>query len=698
VSTATNAPAGAPKHTNRLALEKSPYLLQHQHNPVDWFPWGEAAFEKARREDKPILLSIGYSTCHWCHVMERESFEDEATAKVLNQHFVSIKVDREERPDLDKIYMTFVQMTTGSGGWPMNVFLTPDRQPFYGGTYWPPAPKQGRPSFSQVLARVAELWREKRSDITDSANEITARLQSLAEHDSHNAFPAGERELHGAGQSFLHEYDPHHGGFGGAPKFPRPSQPLFLLRYARRFGETDALKAVLHTCDAMARGGMYDQLGGGFARYSVDEKWLVPHFEKMLYDQAQLVQLYLDAYLVSGEAQFAEVAREVIRYVLRDLTHPGGGFYSAEDADSEGKEGKFYCWTHDELSQRLTVEEFNVATRYFGVTRAGNFLDHSDPEPLPNQNVLSLADPKLVAADQPLLEAAKAKLLAVRARRVRPHFDDKVLASWNGQMLGAVARAAVVLQEEDFKLAAERNLAFLKAKLWDAQTKTLYHRWRDGHRDDVQLLDAYANLLAGVVELYEATVDPRHLEFAVELAEATMKRFYDPTHGGFWQTTADAPHLLLRTKEDYDGAEPSGNSVAALVFLKLAAICDRKDWREAAEKTIRLFAQRLHQMPQAVPHLLLALDDALQEPKRVVLVGDFTCGSTAALLRTAHSVFEPHKVVLGNAGPVDPFAKTLPMNEEFAQAYCCTGTACRPPTRDRSQVLEFLKTQPKLQP
>ncbi len=691
MSSATNAPAGTPKHTNRLAQEKSPYLLQHRHNPVDWFPWGDVAFEKARKENKPILLSIGYSTCHWCHVMERESFEDAATAKVLNEHFVSIKVDREERPDVDKIYMGFVQMTTGSGGWPMNVFLTPDLKPFYGGTYWPPEPKHGRPAFTQVLERVAELWKERRADILDSANDVTARLQAMASHDAANAFPTGERELHGAGQSFLHEYDPQHGGFGGAPKFPRPSQPLFLLRYARRFGDAEAIKAVLHTCDAMAAGGMNDQLGGGFARYSVDERWLVPHFEKMLYDQAQLVQLYLDAHVVSGEERYGAVARDVIGYVLRDMTHPDGGFYSAEDADSEGKEGKFYCWTHDELSRLLTVEEFNVVTRHFGVTKAGNFVDHSDPDPLPHQNVLSVVDPRVEPADRPLLEAAKAKMLVERAKRVRPHLDDKVLASWNGMMLGAIARAAAVLKDDEFREAAERNLRFLKAQLWDEGSKTLYHRWREGERDQVQLLDAYANLLAGVVELYEATVDPRHLEFAVELAEATIRRFYDPENGGFWQTTADTPHLLLRNKEDYDGAEPSGNSVAALALLKLAAICERKDWREAAEKTLRLFAQRLHQVPQAVPHLLLALDFALQEPKRVVLAGDFTCGSTASLLRAAHGVFEPHRVVLGNHGPVEPFARSLPVNEEFTLAYCCTGTECQPATRERSRLVEFLR-------
>ena len=329
-----------PSRANHLAGEKSPYLLQHAHNPVDWFPWGEAAFAKARSENKPILLSIGYSTCHWCHVMERESFEDPKLGEFLNQHFVSIKVDREERPDVDKIYMTFVQSSTGGGGWPLNVFLSQDLKPFYGGTYFPPEPRHGRPSFLQLLQRISELWNTRRQDILDSANDLTERLKGMASHDADNAFPTGERELHGAGQAFLHSYDPVHGGFGSAPKFPRPSEPIFLLRYALRFGEQEATKAVLHTCERMAAGGIHDQLGGGFARYSVDERWLVPHFEKMLYDNAQLVQLYLDAYVVSGEQRYADVVRDTIAYVRHDMTHPQGGFYSAEDADSEGKEGK----------------------------------------------------------------------------------------------------------------------------------------------------------------------------------------------------------------------------------------------------------------------------------------------------------------------------------------------------------------------
>ena len=379
-------------HTNHLALEKSPYLLQHAHNPVDWFAWNQEAFEKARRENKPIFLSIGYSTCHWCHVMERESFEDEKIGAYLNEHFVSIKVDREERPDVDKIYMTFVQSTTGSGGWPMNVFLTPELKPFYGGTYFPPEAKHGRPSFLQLLEHIHQLWETRREDLNVSATEIHSRMEQMAEAEPGDASLALVPEVvRQAGLRFKESYDPRNGGFGSAPKFPQPSQPQFLLRYAKRFHDDEATRMVLHTCDKMAAGGIHDQLGGGFSRYSVDAEWLVPHFEKMLYDNAQLTQLYLDAYLVSGDARHADVARDILDYVLRDMTHPDGGFYSAEDADSEGIEGKFYCWTREELSKLLTPEEFNVAVHYFGITEVGNFIDHSHPQPLPNQNVLSVA-------------------------------------------------------------------------------------------------------------------------------------------------------------------------------------------------------------------------------------------------------------------------------------------------------------------
>ena len=679
------------KGTNRLAREKSPYLLQHQHNPVDWHAWGEEAFSKARRENWPIFLSIGYSTCHWCHVMERESFESPEVAAFLNEHFVSIKADREERPDVDKIYMTFVQATTGQGGWPLNVFLTPELKPFYGGTYFPPDNRHGRSGFLQLLQQVQELWQARRAELANSAADIHARLEQLnvsSERSSDLMLPSAV--LRGAGSVFKASYDAQHGGFGGAPKFPQPSQPQFLLRYARRFQDEEAVRMVLHTCDRMAAGGIHDQLGGGFARYSVDAEWRVPHFEKMLYDNAQLAQLYLDAFVVSGAARYAEVARDILNYVLGDMTHPDGGFYSAEDADSEGHEGKFYCWTRAELAELLAPEEFKVAARCFGITEQGNFVDHSHPQPLPNQNVLSIVEPTLTGPETALLASARGKMLAARSRRVRPACDDKVLASWNGLMLGAMARAGAVLGEEAYRAAAEKNLSFLKARLWDAKTRTLSHRWRDGERDSVQLLEGYAFLLAGVIDLYETTLEAGQLDFAIALAEAMLARFYDAENGGFWQSAAGAKDLILRVKEDYDGAEPSGNSVAILALLKLGRITNRKEFTQAAEKSLRLFAHRLQQIPQAVPCLLQALDFSLEEPRRAVVAGDPGSPGTRALLRAIHSVYQPNKVVLGNTGAVEPFAQTLPASGG-PLVYLCTGTACQAPTNDPAKIKELLK-------
>ena len=687
----TASESSPPAHTNRLAREKSPYLLQHQHNPVDWFAWNEHAFAKARQENKPIFLSIGYSTCHWCHVMERESFENDEVARFLNQHFVSIKVDREERPDVDKIYMTFVQAMTGSGGWPLNVFLAPDLKPFYGGTYWPPESKYGRPSFLQVLQQIVAAWQNKREQLLSSSADLHQKLQQLTAREGTNLLLLNTNVARQAGAALKEGYDSLHGGFGGAPKFPSPSHPSFLLAYGIKNRDQDAIKMVLHTCERMAAGGIYDQIGGGFARYSVDAQWLVPHFEKMLYDNAQLLGLYLDCYLVSGEQRYAEVARDVIRYVLRDMTHAEGGFYSAEDADSEGKEGKFYCWTRAEMAKILTPEEFNVAVKYFGVTEEGNFVDHSDPNPLPHQNVLSIANASLSQADRTLWQSAKDKMFKERSKRVRPHLDDKVLASWNGLMLGALARAGAIFNDEAYRVAAERNLAFLQARLWDSGSKTLYHRWRDGERDSVQLLEGYAFLLGGMLELYQATLNERHLEFALALAESMIARFHDPEKGGFWQSAAGASDLILRVKEDYDGAEPSGNSVAILALLKLAAITERTDFKTAAEKSLRLFSERLQQMPQAVPYLLLALNFWLEEPRRVVLAGDARSASARALLAAAHSVYQPNKVILGATGPVESFAKTLPARDGRPTVYLCTGTECKAPTHDAAKVKELLR-------
>jgi uncharacterized protein YyaL (SSP411 family) len=689
-------PSAQPKHTNRLAREKSPYLLQHAHNPVDWFAWNDDAFEKARRENKPIFLSVGYSTCHWCHVMERESFESEQVANFLNAHFVSIKVDREERPDVDKIYMTFVQATTGSGGWPMNVFLTPDLKPFFGGTYFPPDNRHGRPGFLQLLQHIHQLWETRRDDLVNSATDAHAKLDQMASAEEASVAALDAEDIRHAGQQLKRMYDPRHGGFGNAPKFPQPSHPQFLLRYATRFNDPDAIRMVLNTCERMAAGGIHDQLGGGFSRYSVDAEWLVPHFEKMLYDNAQLAQLYLDAHLIDQKSKiknqksdFADTARDILDYVLRDMTHPDGGFYSAEDADSEGHEGKFYCWTRAELEKLLTPEEFNVAVRYFGITEQGNFVDHSHPQPLEGQNVLSVVVPDISEVDKVLPASAKKKMLDARSKRIRPHLDDKILASWNGLMLGAFARAYAVLGDENYRTAAESNVKFLREKLWDAQAKALYHRWRGGERDTVELLDGYAFLLDGVIHLYEATLAPAHLDFAIVLAEALLAKFFDAENGGFWQSLA-ARDLILRVKESYDGAEPSGNSVATLALLKLGAITDRKEFTAAARKTLDLFAVRLQQLPQAVPYMLSALDFSLQEPARAVVAGKGDSPKARDLLHAIHSVFQPNKVVLGNTGPVEEFARTLPAKEN-ATVYLCTGTACQPPTSEPVEVKKLLQ-------
>ena len=748
--------SAAHKHTNRLAREKSPYLLQHAHNPVDWFAWGDEAFARARVENRPIFLSIGYSTCHWCHVMERESFEDEKIAAFLNPHFVSIKVDREERPDVDKIYMTFVQAATGSGGWPLNVFLTPELKPFFGGTYFPPDNRHGRPGFLQLLRQIHEVWQTRRGEIAGSAADIHARLEAATANATAGNLILTADTLRNAAGTFKSAYDPRHGGFGGAPKFPQPSLPSLLLRCANRFHDDEAARMVLRTCDRMAAGGIHDQLGGGFARYSVDAGWLVPHFEKMLYDQAQLAQLYLDAHLISQPRTpdarpgipFAATVRDILDYVLRDMTHPEGGFYSAEDADSEGHEGKFYCWTHDELSQLLSPEEFNVAARHFGITREGNFIDHSHPRPLKGQNVLSVAHPigapvsdparsgdinapgrRPALQDESLLASAKKKMLAARNRRIRPHLDDKILASWNGLMLGATARAYAVLGDEKYLAAAEKNLAFIQAKLWVAPqgragsplpadggasvpasrlvsslappkgdgahgvprpAGTLYHRWRDGERDSVQLLEGYAFLLSGVIDLYEATLKPKHLDFAIALAEAMIAKFYDAENGGFWQSAAGAKDLILRVKDDYDGAEPSGNAVATLALLKLAAITGREDFKRPAEATLRLFAHRLQHFPQAMPFMLHALDFSLQEPGRVVIAGDSNSPRACELLHAAHSAYQPNRVMLGNTGAVEEFARTLPA-KNGPVVYLCTGNSCQPPMQDAAKVGEILK-------
>ena len=678
------------KFTNRLINEKSPYLLQHAHNPVDWYPWGEEAFALAKKIQKPILLSVGYSTCHWCHVMERESFENEEIAKIMNENFVCVKLDREERPDVDKIYMTAVQALVGGGGWPLNVFLTPDLKPFFGGTYFPPKAAPGRASWPDLCKNIAKVWEEKREGVIQDANNIADKLGEFANEGKGEGGVVEEEDFKKALTQLKSEYDSAYGGWGQAPKFPRPSQPIFLLQMGTRLKDKDAIDQVSLTCKKMAEGGMYDQLGGGFCRYSVDEKWLVPHFEKMLYDNAQLINLYLDAYLVSGEEFHANVVRDILRYVLRDMTHPEGGFFSAEDADSEGKEGKFYCWNKEELEKLLSEKEMGVIIKYYGITRSGNFEDHSDPDPIKNQNVLSVVDDDLSFSEMILLETAKKKMFNVRSTRVRPGLDDKILTSWNGLMLGAIARASVVLGDESYLDAAEKNLSFLKDNLWDDKNKRLYHRWRDGARDDAQIFDTHAYLLSGIVELYGASLKSEYLSFAIEIADRMIEAFYDPEAGGFYQSTG-TKDLIIRLKEDYDGAEPSGNSVAVLALLKLAAITGKESYRQTADKTLGYFSGRMKSMAVAVPYMVSAADFASREPNRVVIAGSVDSSKAKELLRAAHSVYQPHKVILGTNGPIEEFAKSLADGDKGdVAAFLCKGKHCELPTSDPNKLQGLL--------
>ena len=676
--------------TNRLAGEKSPYLLQHQHNPVDWYPWGPDAFEWAKETNRPIFLSIGYSTCHWCHVMERESFENEEIARFLNEHFVSIKVDREERPDIDRLYMTYVQATTGQGGWPMTVFLTPDLRPFFGGTYFPPESRNGQPGLPNVLLQVQRLWTIHGEEVLQSASENLRLLRAVTILPEDTNHPDVTPEiLNAACARFKTEYDPKNGGFGNAPKFPHPSRLLFLLRQGTATEDREAVQMVFYTCQQMASGGICDQLGGGFARYATDAHWLVPHFEKMLYDNALLAQLYIEAFQAGGQTMFADVARGILEYIRRDMTGPDGAFYAAEDADSENREGVFYCWTWNELADILPQEQFDVAARYFGVTHRGNFIDHSDPHPLPGQNVLSIHTPVLDTEARTLLEAARKTMLEVRSQRPRPRRDDKVLASWNGLMLGAFARAFAALGDPAYLKAARNNLAFLRNHLWDPATCTLYHRWRDGARDSVQLLSAYACVCSGVVDLYETTLDPQILTFAVELAEAMLARFQDSANGGFWQTPLDCTDLILHTKENNDGAEPSGYAVAVSALLRLAVITGQSDYRQAAERAIGLHAKRLRDQPEALPHLLLGAALGLVAPARVIIAGDLLSPATQALIHGAHADYRPELIVMGTSGCVDTFARGLPAVNEKPTAYVCIGNTCHPPTHDAEELRHY---------
>jgi uncharacterized protein YyaL (SSP411 family) len=695
---------------NRLISEKSPYLLQHAHNPVEWYPWGPEAFERAQKENKPIFLSIGYSTCHWCHVMEQESFEDPQIAQLMNETFVSIKVDREERPDIDNIYMTVCQMMTGRGGWPMTIIMTPDKQPFFAATYIPKETRFGQAGMKELVPSIRALWEEKKGEVLTSAEQITGALDQITSES-----PGSLKSLGGElGESALkqtyahlsHLFDEQYGGFGTAPKFPTPHNLLFLLRYWRRTGDDRALGMVEKTLQGMKLGGIYDHVGFGFHRYSTDGRWFLPHFEKMLYDQALLTMAYTEAYQATGgRVEYGQTAREIMVYVLRDMTDLAGGFYSAEDADSEGEEGRFYLWTHEEVKGILSREETELVSTVFNIHEEGNCTEEATGKET-GKNILFLKKPlDEISSDlaMPLeklgqkLEGARAKLLSARTKRVHPHKDDKILTDWNGLMIAALAKGAQVFDEPQYAEAARRAVDFILTHMVDAKGK-LYHRYRDGEGAIAAFLDDYAFLTWGLIELYEATFESRYLHKALNLNTIMLTHFWDGEKGGFYFTADDADIILTRKKEIYDGAVPSGNAVAMLNLMRLARLTARPELEEKAASISRTFSNAVSQSPGAFTQLMIALDFALGPAYEVVIVGDPNAEDTKAMVTTLRKTFAPNKVVLfcpaeeatADINHLAEFTKDLTGINNKATAYVCRNFRCELPTTEAHQMLALL--------
>ena len=707
----------AHRHTNRLAQETSPYLLQHAHNPVDWHPWGPEALQKAQSQDKPILLSIGYSACHWCHVMERESFEDQATAQLMNDHFVPIKVDREERPDIDAIYMEAVTSATGHGGWPMTVFLLPDGSPmceevpradgqrglmFYGGTYFPNQPRHGMPSFAQVLRAAAEAYRERREAILRGSERFRAglgeRVVLAGSGDQDTTSQVDPAVLVQAERAFAASFDPTWGGFGRAPKFPQPMGLEALLRAWLRSQSSHSLKMVTHTLDKMAWGGMYDQLGGGFHRYSVDEKWLVPHFEKMLYDNAQLARCYLLAFLATRHDFYRRICDETLEYVRREMTSPEGGFYSAQDADSEGEEGKFFVWTVEEIRALLGDQDARSVTAFFDVTERGNF-EHKNILNTPRYpdvvaHTLGLSQQRLTE----VVDRGKRVLFDAREGRVKPGRDEKVLTAWNGLMLRAFAEAASALGRDDYRQIAVRNAEFVTRTLMTSQGRLL-RSFKDGQAKFNAYLEDYAFYAAGLLSLYEATFDLRWFEAARTLMDVAIAQFADEEGGGFFDTSADHETLVTRPKDLYDNATPSGNSVAVETLLRLSELTGEPEYRRRAERVLGALAGPMGQHPTAFGHLLCALDFAVGPVKEIALVGDPTAPDTTALTRTVFDRFLPNKVVAlrppddSSAERLIPLLADRPTQGGKPTAYVCQNFTCNLPVTDPTALAAQLDTR-----
>jgi len=668
---------------NRLADETSPYLLQHADNPVDWYPWGEAAFEKARAEDRPVLLSIGYSACHWCHVMEHESFENDEIAALMNERFVSIKVDREERPDVDSIYMDAVVAMTGQGGWPMTVFLTPDGEPFWGGTYFPPAPRMGMPAFPDVLRAVSDTYANRRGDVTRQAEQLVEAIRSSSRSPASHE-PLTTALLTDAVVGIARSFDPVNGGFGGAPKFPYASVIDFLLRMHVRSQSVHALEVATKTLDKMAAGGIYDQLGGGFHRYAVDAIWLVPHFEKMLYDNALLASTYLHAWLVTGQIRYRGVVEETLDYLLREMRLPEGGFASAQDADTDGEEGLTYVWTLDELHDILAPNEVDLVVDRFGVTARGNFE---------GANVLVIA---AEVAEEQALDAARQKLLEARSRRPQPARDDKALAAWNGLLLSALAEAGMRLERDDYREAARALGEFLLGPL-STQEGRLLRTFRAGRAKINGYLDDYANVANGLLDLYTATADLRYLEEASRLARLAIELFHDEEQGGFFYAPADAERLVARKKDLDDHPVPSGNSMLAFVLLRLARLYGDDELEHRAVEVFRLGYRYLERAPTAVGHLLCALELHFAPPRELAVVGPGDDVRTRELRRVALRAFDPDTSVAFAEGPNDPALQRVPLLvgkslvDGQPAAYVCESFACKAPVTSPDELAALLQ-------
>jgi len=679
---------------NRLQYEKSPYLLQHAANPVDWYPWGEEAFEKARREDKPIFLSIGYSTCHWCHVMAHESFEDEEVARLLNENFVSIKVDREERPDIDKLYMAVCQVLTGSGGWPLTIMMTADRRPFYAATYIPKAGRPGQMGMVALIPGLGEVWRKERGKILESAEEIIEALQRMDQGKGSRGELPSDTVLREAYDDLSRRFDARYGGFDSAPKFPMSQHLFFLLRYGGRQGNPQALTMVEKTLQAMRQGGICDHVGFGFHRYSTDAQWRMPHFEKMLYDQALLALACTEAFQATGKAFYERTAREILTYVLRDMTAPEGGFYAAEDADTAGEEGAYYLWTAEELRQVLEPEEAELVIRMYAIREDGKpqvlHCPYSWTE-LP----ATLGLPEERFSER--LESARQKLFRQRQQRIRPLRDDKILTDWNGLMIAAMARAAFVFEDPVYLQAVRQAIRFILENLRDSRGRLL-HRWRDGEAAMPANLDDYAFLIWGLIEAYEATFDGNLLQAALSLDEELTAHFWDRSSGGYYYTPEDGEPLLIRQKESYDSAIPSGNAAAMLNLLRLARLTGRGELEERAVAMGQAFAAPIRSLPVAHTQFLVALDYLAGPSAEVVIAGNPEGADTREMLRQLRQAFLPRTVILlapyGGKGALEDlpeFTRAMTPVDGRATAYVCRNFSCRQPTTDPAEMMAWLK-------